>query len=935
MMKRTLIVLALLVILGTVVFVQPVAAGLDLFSNGAQITRTHGETTYVFTITDPQIATGDGIGIDVFVFSTECIQSGSFTEKNVNITSDAAGIAKWDSAVSDVDLDGTNDTLTLTKQCVDPAAVGDCGVTSPETVSVTFTGAENRWKNSWDGEYSHDLDPLSWFAQRNDADGGTADFTFSIHTPVAPTVTLAETNPDGTVITLTFSKPMADPTGKEGEFNYTIGSGGNQPFRAAALNMTDNHKIDLKIDGPAIAANDAVNVTYTEVKGIVNATDDSVLETFFTPQPVTNNVPAPLTFSSAATNADGTKVLVNFNKDVAAPLPPAPAGFTVTVNAADNVVSAVALNADKKIIELTLTTPVAAGADIVAVTYVPGTIKAEDNGVLAGFGPSAVTNNFHVAAPNVTGISPARGPLAGGTVVNVTGTGFTGATAVKFGNTAGTALTVNSDTQINITSPAGAAGTVNVTVTTPGGTSANSSANQFTYAPAPTVTGIAPTSGTVDGGTVVNVTGTGFTLATAVNFGAKTGTNLTVNSDTQINITSPDGAAGAVVHLTVTTPGGTSTTSDADRFTYAVPPSVTGITPESGINTGLISVNITGTDFGNPPVVKLSRAGQADINATNVVWLSATQISCDFLITGAGTGNWTVIVINPDGQNSLSGPNNPIQLVGLAIANAVSNAPSSVSSTGNSDGAGTGQSSGIVSGGNVVEPAAQGAPSPADPGQTENIYANPNGVITQATSLQSTNGLATLNVDLGVVAKDAAGNPLSSVSIAAVPVESVPDLPSGTSISYAGMAYNLQPDGATFSPAVSISFTVPQGQVAQDYTVRSYDRASGTWQDLPASYNAQTGMVTAEVSHFCLFAVFAKMVTTAPTIAATPIVTPLIPTTLAPPSPTIATNFLGILLWVVNLMVKNPLMLAGIVILAVGIVLMIWKQRRDRLNYRP
>ena len=52
--------------------------------------------------------------------------------------------------------------------------------------------------------------------------------------------------------------------------------------------------------------------------------------------------------------------------------------------------------------------------------------------------------------------------------MTITGTGFTGATAVDFGTTAATNLTVVSDTQITATSPAGT-GTVDVTVTTPGG----------------------------------------------------------------------------------------------------------------------------------------------------------------------------------------------------------------------------------------------------------------------------------------------------------------------------------------------------------------------------------------------------------------------------------------------------------------------------------
>ena len=64
--------------------------------------------------------------------------------------------------------------------------------------------------------------------------------------------------------------------------------------------------------------------------------------------------------------------------------------------------------------------------------------------------------------------------------MTITGTGFTGATAVDFGTTAATSYTVVSSTDITATSPAGT-GTVNVTVTTPGGTSPTSAADQFTY----------------------------------------------------------------------------------------------------------------------------------------------------------------------------------------------------------------------------------------------------------------------------------------------------------------------------------------------------------------------------------------------------------------------------------------------------------------------
>ncbi|MDK9716480.1 MAG: IPT/TIG domain-containing protein [Trichlorobacter sp.] len=84
--------------------------------------------------------------------------------------------------------------------------------------------------------------------------------------------------------------------------------------------------------------------------------------------------------------------------------------------------------------------------------------------------------------PTVTNISPSSGFASGGTSVTITGTGLSGATAVNFGATDATGFSVTSDIQATATSPAGVIGqTVDVTVTTPGGTSATNSADQFTY----------------------------------------------------------------------------------------------------------------------------------------------------------------------------------------------------------------------------------------------------------------------------------------------------------------------------------------------------------------------------------------------------------------------------------------------------------------------
>ena len=72
--------------------------------------------------------------------------------------------------------------------------------------------------------------------------------------------------------------------------------------------------------------------------------------------------------------------------------------------------------------------------------------------------------------PTVTSVSPRIGPAAGGATVTISGNSLTGATAVRFGAAQATSFTVNSPTSITATAPPGT-GTVDVTVTTPSGTS--------------------------------------------------------------------------------------------------------------------------------------------------------------------------------------------------------------------------------------------------------------------------------------------------------------------------------------------------------------------------------------------------------------------------------------------------------------------------------
>jgi streptogramin lyase len=107
---------------------------------------------------------------------------------------------------------------------------------------------------------------------------------------------------------------------------------------------------------------------------------------------------------------------------------------------------------------------------------------------LAGGQTLATNQGYLYIAPRpvVTSISPDTGPTAGGTTVTITGTGFTGATLVAFGNVIKqhgpyARPTVVSDTEITVLSTRDLAGRRNVYVISRGGGSAATPGDVFTY----------------------------------------------------------------------------------------------------------------------------------------------------------------------------------------------------------------------------------------------------------------------------------------------------------------------------------------------------------------------------------------------------------------------------------------------------------------------
>jgi hypothetical protein len=123
----------------------------------------------------------------------------------------------------------------------------------------------------------------------------------------------------------------------------------------------------------------------------------------------------------------------------------------------------------------------APATDMAAVMALPGSWKYDTNpygGAQRVFVRKDQWANLS-ATPGVDSITPNSGTAAGGTPVVVQGEGLTGSTGVTFGGTSGTAFSVVSDAQINVTTPAHASGTVAVVVANPRGNVTVS--NGYTY----------------------------------------------------------------------------------------------------------------------------------------------------------------------------------------------------------------------------------------------------------------------------------------------------------------------------------------------------------------------------------------------------------------------------------------------------------------------
>jgi len=248
---------------------------------------------------------------------------------------------------------------------------------------------------------------------------------------------------------------------------------------------------------------------------------------------------------------------------------------------------------------------------------------------------------LYYETPAVDTVSPAAGPLAGGTEVTLTGRGFEPESTVRFGEAEATKVSFVDTSHLVAVTPAGfAEGGVSVTVEPPYGY--GGLAEGFVYMGAEPVAGVAviavqPAKGSTEGGDLVNVTAYGLTdkTDTVVTIGGAEASIVSLSASLlTVTVETPAGAKGKA-DVTVTTSEGEGTLAKA--YTYEEILSVNTVNPLSGTVDGGTEVTIFGVGFKSGADVRIGA-----LPCSNVEVINAKTIECITPPGSPGGANVTV-----------------------------------------------------------------------------------------------------------------------------------------------------------------------------------------------------------------------------------------------------------------------------------------------------
>ena len=154
--------------------------------------------------------------------------------------------------------------------------------------------------------------------------------------------------------------------------------------------------------------------------------------------------------------------------------------------------------------------PSSSECTMLTAAHAPGSVVVQAQTVWGyGYSPITSATSYKYDSPAITGFTPSVGPTTGGLQIQLYGVSLGSKTTVSFGGVNATGIDCPDPTYCYMKSPAHAVGTVQVTATTNGITTAPAK-SEFTFKVFPSITGISPSS--ADIGAVVTLTGTGFSI---------------------------------------------------------------------------------------------------------------------------------------------------------------------------------------------------------------------------------------------------------------------------------------------------------------------------------------------------------------------------------------------------------------------------------------
>ena len=156
----------------------------------------------------------------------------------------------------------------------------------------------------------------------------------------------------------------------------------------------------------------------------------------------------------------------------------------------------------------------------------------------------------------------------------------------------------------------------------------------------PSVASVSPDNGAMGGLYTITISGAGFGAPAVVTIGGTQATDVVTVTGTQITAVVPASTSSGAKDVVVRNPDGLQSTFSGG-FRYN--PGVTSLIPVNGpINAGTV-FTITGKGFVSGATVKIN-----EVSATNVTWLSSTQLSAAAPANTTSGGAKDVKVTNPD-----------------------------------------------------------------------------------------------------------------------------------------------------------------------------------------------------------------------------------------------------------------------------------------------